>query len=288
MASEDPPIRPQDYPKGLWPTTRKPRQGVATCLRVLRPRHTGHELIRLGPDGPGGYLVPNDLDGVVACFSPGVGDLSGFELACAERGMAVYLADPSVAGPAESHPGFHFTPHSIGAFDQGPMLSLESWIERCDAPDEGDWLLQMDIESGEYAALLAAPASLLRRFRIIVVEFHRLYALWSEPFFEFAASTFGKLLNSHVCAHIHPNNRRSLVTVDGIAIPPIAEFTFLRKDRARELTPVTRFPHPLDRDISTKRDPIVLPRSFYDPPGNSESPSPAPPEREVSGEPKPI
>jgi hypothetical protein len=38
-------------------------------------------LIRLGADGDGGYLVPDDLEDVAACFSPGVDDRASFESA---------------------------------------------------------------------------------------------------------------------------------------------------------------------------------------------------------------
>lgn len=37
------------------------------------------DLIRLGPNGDGGYLVPDDLTGIEACFSPGVCATSEFE-----------------------------------------------------------------------------------------------------------------------------------------------------------------------------------------------------------------
>ena len=38
------------------------------------------ELVRVGPDRDGEYLVPDVFDGVDYCFSPGVADCSEFEL----------------------------------------------------------------------------------------------------------------------------------------------------------------------------------------------------------------
>ncbi len=47
---------------------------------VLRPFDVGHPLIRIGAFSDGGYLVPSDLQGIKACFSPGVSQQSSFEL----------------------------------------------------------------------------------------------------------------------------------------------------------------------------------------------------------------
>ena len=63
---------------------------------------------RLGPDGDGGYLVPDDLAGIEYTFSPGVSTESGFEAALAARGQRVFLADYSVDGPAEANANFAF------------------------------------------------------------------------------------------------------------------------------------------------------------------------------------
>ena len=46
------------------------------------PVKTEHELIRIGGSKDGGYLVPNDLSGIQACFSPGVSDLADFKKIC--------------------------------------------------------------------------------------------------------------------------------------------------------------------------------------------------------------
>ena len=56
-------------------------------FRKIHPIDSGHPLVRLGGEGDGGYLVPDDLDGIGACFSPGVSDVANFELAFANRGV---------------------------------------------------------------------------------------------------------------------------------------------------------------------------------------------------------
>lgn len=73
-------------------------------MRRLQPVPVPEGLWRFGPHGDGGYLMPNDLDGVVGCLSPGVSFECGFDTAIAERGIDVFMADASVAGPAQPHP----------------------------------------------------------------------------------------------------------------------------------------------------------------------------------------
>lgn len=44
---------------------------IATVF-VMRPKPSPVPLVRIGGDWDGAYLVPDDLAGVAACFSPGV------------------------------------------------------------------------------------------------------------------------------------------------------------------------------------------------------------------------
>src|SRR3954467_8325005 len=81
---------------------------VRGVLRSLWPVDGRHELIARGPDGDGGCLVPNDLEGIEYTFSPGVSTESGFEAALAARGQRVFLADHSVDEPAQQHRNFAF------------------------------------------------------------------------------------------------------------------------------------------------------------------------------------
>ena len=76
-------------------------------------RNSGPPLKRFGPSGDGGYLMPDDLDGIVACISPGVSTECGFDSEMAARGIDVYMADASVAGPSARHDRFHFFPKHL-------------------------------------------------------------------------------------------------------------------------------------------------------------------------------
>ena len=248
---------------GAFPTRATPREKIAALVRSLHPVECGHRFLRLGGEGDGGYLVPDDLHDIAACWSAGVGCNSDFERDCADRCMDVFLADGSVTGPACAHPRFRFVRKFVGAVDDDHTTTLRSWMASCSKSDEGELLLKLDIEGGEYEVLLAAPEAILARCRVIVIEFHQLDLLWSAPFFRIASRAIDKLVSTHACVHIHPNNHDGVLRQHGLDVPPTMEFTFVRRDRLPADPPWrSDFPHPLDR-ANTAMAPLPLPRCWY-------------------------
>jgi len=248
--------------KNGFVTLRTAKSDLLSLIRKLSPVVSDKELIRLGPAGDGGYLVPNDLVGIKACFSPGVDTISGFEMDCAELGMQVFLADKSVEGPAESHELINFSKKYIGSRIDCDFDTLDNWVNSSIADDKSDLILQIDVEGYEYEIFLSCSNELMNRFRIIIAEFHDLDQLWNKPFFQIASSGFEKILQTHTCVHIHPNNYYPIYKKYGLKIPPLAEFTFLRNDRVLTSLPATKFPNPLDYD-NTNNAPLQLPSDWY-------------------------
>lgn len=237
------------------------RKEVVALLRRLRPAVTEHALVRFGPVGDGGYLVPDDIEGIAACFSPGVGLVYGFESDCAAAGMQVFMADGSVDGPGAGCDAFHFVKRNVGSGADGDTTTLDRWLAESLPESKSDLLLQMDIEGAEFDALLHTSDGVLARFRIIVVEFHEFHRLAHRDFFDRASATFDKLLRNHICVHIHPNNCCGNAEVAGVQVPDIAEFTFLRRDRVSRRWRrrfVRTFPNPLDADNVPTNSSLLL------------------------------
>lgn len=244
----------------IFPTLKTEKIPLQMLIHKLYPVSCNKELIRIGPNGDGGYLVPNDLEGIDACFSPGVGKISGFEKECADLGMKIFLADKSKS--KIKHKSFDFTKKFIGAFTNDNFITLDKWITDKYPKDIPDLLLQMDIEGYEYEVLLSVSSKILRSFRIIVVEFHLFDQLFNKPFFKLASRVFDKILQTHTCVHIHPNNCSEIKTLNGIAIPRFMEFTFYRNDRIEHKTFSNKYPHPLDCDNTANKS-ITLPKCWY-------------------------
>jgi hypothetical protein len=247
---------------GVYLVFKSDRNKIASLMRSLWPIDGGKALIRLGPDGDGGYLVPDDLDGIVACFSPGVSIISGFERDCAEKGMEVFMADRSVVQVADQHERFSFTRKFVGVTRNDDFMTFDNWVKSSIPDSDEDFVIQMDIEGFEYETILNMSDELMSRCRIFVVEFHNLNQLWNEHFYRIASRVFEKILQTHSCVHIHPNNDRPSLSMNGLTIPPLMEFTFLRNDRIGDSVNANIFPHALDRDC-VKGETVVLPKCWY-------------------------
>lgn len=245
-----------------YPTLQTDKEKILSLIKKLYPIDSGIELIRFGPQSDGGYLLPDDLSGIKACFSPGVGNVSGFEHDCVKRGMKVFMADNTSDATSDEFQNFHFIKKHIGIINSEHFMTFESWVNTSLEDINTDLLLQMDIEGSEYQVIINMSEKLLSRFRIIIIEFHYLNNLWCEPIYQFMSSAFEKILETHFCVHIHPNNYVDVNYKNGIEIPYVMEFTFLRKDRIKSQKYANKFPHHLDYDNSQNQK-VILPKCWY-------------------------
>ncbi len=247
---------------GVNLSLRNNRDDILSLIHTLRPLACGRELIRIGAAADGGYLVPDDLDGIEFCFSPGVSSIADFENKLADRNIKSFLADYSVDAPPISRSEFTFDKKFLGATDNEKYITLASWKDKYLKDYSGDLILQMDIEGGEYQVLLNTPDQLLNQFRILVIEFHYLDKILDPFAFRLLSSCFEKVLKSFYVVHLHPNNYYGSVRSGSIEIPRIMEFTFLNKSRATHVQPQSVFPHRLDAPNVPRKD-LPLPKCWY-------------------------
>lgn len=240
-----------------------PEDRIEALIKRLRPVETDKPLIRIGGQGDGGYLLPDDLDGIQYCFSPGVSSTSTFEEDLLNRGIKSFLADYSVESPPETLREYTFDKKFVGAFDSDTYFTLQSWMKQRLPHHDGDLVLQMDIEGSEYPVLLSTPPDILRRFRIVVVEFHALNQLFNADMFGILHDSFYKLLEEFRVVHIHPNNCQGASRNRTLLVPNVMEFTFLRKDRIATERPAQTIPHPLDRVNVPGNPDVALPAIWY-------------------------
>jgi hypothetical protein len=235
-------------------------------IKKLHPIKTNHNLIRVGGDYDGGYLIPNDLIGIDCLFSPGVSYVANFEKEMIEKinELKCFLADYSVNAPPFNHPNFNFEKKFLGAINNSIFFTLEEWIKK-KSRSKNDYILQMDIEGFEYEVLISTKNEILNKFRIIVIEFHNLHKLAEESSFVFFKTAFLKILQTHDVVHIHPNNTVNHLCINykGITIPSVMEFTFLRKDRIKNKSKILKIPHPLDMPCTKKRADFILPDEWW-------------------------
>lgn len=233
----------------------------------MRPRPSPKPLIRVGGSRDGAYLLPDDLEGVSACFSPGVSGVKHFEdELLAVHGIPSHMCDfSSDVAQFKTPLATQQTFRKLWLDIQGrpDSMTLEDWVAEL-SPGSDDLLLQMDIEGAEYRNLLSVPEVVLKRFRIIVVELHRLAVCQDESQFQRELGPLLKRLDKHfVCVHAHPNNCEGEFKVPGtnLNLPRVHELTFLRRDRfkgRRSSFHPPQLPHPLDISQNNRGRPPVF------------------------------
>jgi hypothetical protein len=232
---------------------------------IIKLKPTSKDLIRIGAENDGGYLMPNDLKNIEACFSPGVDYNASFEMELAEKyNITSFLADYSVEAAPSDNPHFNFTKKYLGAASNEAFMTLEEWISKTDKKSSRNLLLQMDIEGGEYAVLSHASLEILQQFRVMIVEFHKLDLLFSKDNFRFIESLFDKVLEKFDIVHIHPNNTNRIIKRGKFEIPPVVEITFVRKDLSSSSGEVNdaSFPHALDAPNHPQKSAVSVPDSW--------------------------
>jgi hypothetical protein len=256
-------IKDAAFAAGVTLSGQTESRDVLDLITKLWPRDCGRNLLRIGGSGDGGYLVPDDLEGIRYCFSPGVGAAVDFENHLADLKIRSFLADGSIDFPPVEKPEFTFDHKSVGANDTETSFTLKSWMEKYVKDYPGDLLLQMDIEGSEYEVLIATPTDILSRFRVMVIEFHYIHKIFDPFIYKLYKTCFEKILEHFHVVHIHPNNCCGSVRKGEIEVPRIAEFTFYNKRRVDHITYQHQFPHPLDRDNAPANKALPLPKCWY-------------------------
>lgn len=222
--------------------TRSAKVNLEDFLGWLVPKGPIGPLTRIGGFGDGAYLIPDDVKGIEACFSPGVANSKSFEDEVVQLlEIRAHLMDAS----SDAHkfktpllePMQTFQKKWLGPDESvEDTVCLETWVSNLE-PGTSDLALQMDIEGAEYPNLNSAPLSLLSRFRIIIIELHGLAQIASNPraFWEEKGSGLANLMQNHVVVHAHPNNCCGSVPMDKFPfeMPKVLEISLLRKDRVK-------------------------------------------------------
>jgi hypothetical protein len=237
-------------------------EDLREAIQLMVPVGCSRPLIRLGGDGDGAYLLPDDLDGIDACFSPGVADCITLERElAAQHGIPCHLCDGSVDGQGldldpELH---HFQQRWLGSHDNDTTLSLDAWVLGSAQQGSSNLLLQMDIEGAEYSCLLAASDSVLAKFRIVVIEFHFLARLASARFLNSRFLPVLRKLERHFdCVHAHANNCCGTTQLCGIEVPNVIELSFYRSTLNQPPRQPPCLPHPLDVINVGTNPPLLL------------------------------
>lgn len=208
---------------------------VIDLLKRLTPKNYGYQEIRIGSNDDGGYVVPDDLNGITECFSPGCAGYWHFEeFLESNYGIHSHICDSENQRPSNLGPNQDFEPYYLGPATERNFITLEDWVRKVQLNKDSDFILQIDIESAEYLTLVATSSVLLKRFRIIVIELHHLEVIKNRHAFQMLYRPFfNKLLENFDVTHAHANNCCGNWQYRDVNFPVTLELTLHRKDRRR-------------------------------------------------------
>jgi hypothetical protein len=234
------------------------RNLIIEFFKSLRPVSTEFHLSRVGGANDGGYLVPNDLDGLCGLISPGVGDSVTFDCEITSRTIPGVLIDASVPAP-DLPSNLIFLSKYLGNCDDAHISInsvIHSYFSSCD-----DLFLSIDIEGDEWDVLKATSVEDLKKFRIITIELHYLNLILNkEKYSSVITPCISKLLDHFYVLHAHANNGGGYFYFQQFKFPRVLELTLIRKDRVKKLYGVKKLPHKLDSpNIGNKKE-LKLPK----------------------------
>ena len=236
---------------------------IEAIINYLRPVPSPVKLIKVGTGSDGTYLIPDDLEGVTDCFSPGGCGYKYFEdYLLAHFGIRSHICDPisTISDFTTSFsPGKQtFRQCWLSDTSSSDSITLQDWVEEELDELSNDLILQMDIEGAEHSILSSVNPNILKNFRIIVIELHDFSSLIDSPeHYNKILSSLKALTLNHASVHIRANNSTRLHHHPGVIhygedsganLPDIVEVTFLRKDRFESINTLIdpEIPHILD------------------------------------------
>ncbi|XPV69605.1 MAG: FkbM family methyltransferase [Halarcobacter sp.] len=255
------------FKRGLLVDDFAELENILQFIERFKKHYISVDLIRVGGNNDGGYLLPDIFNDIKYCFSPGVDYTATFEKMISEKyGIKSFMIDASVESEPVKDKNFEFEKLYLGSYNTTNVITLKDWINNKLGTEEKNLLLQMDIESSEYNVLISESIETLKRFSCIIIEFHSTEKLFDKYFLRMMTGIFEKFYKEFSICHIHPNNLCGLETYNGIEIPRTFEVTFLRNDYVKKLkndTPIS-LPHKLDQRNSNKCEDFVMPKIWWE------------------------
>ena len=235
-------------------------------LSRFRENYVSCNLIRIGGDGDGGYLLPNIFDNISYCFSPGVDNTANFEKELSEKfNIKSFLADASVDQAPILDKNFDFIPKFLGSHTNDEFITLSDWLNQSKISPSENKILQMDIEGGEYDVLIFEDSTTLASFSAMIIEFHNFQKLFERDFLKMVSAVFEKIYKHFSICHVHPNNCCGIASLDDIEIPRIVEVSFINNDLIHKFsnkTPVI-IPHKLDSKNVASNNVLIMPEIWW-------------------------
>jgi hypothetical protein len=223
-----------------------PKIRFLQLISDLWPSQSQFNLIRVGGDSDGAYLVPDCLVGDEILISPGVGGSILFELEILKRfGIPSILIDPTVESPLELPNSCIFISKWLNSFDDDTHITLDSIYQKYALGKK--LIIQMDIEGAEYSILRSLNEEIANNTKVLIVELHNVSFWRNLIFFESVVEpALSRMFQYFYPIHIKPNTASTKFTHYGVSLFDTLELTLISRLESDLGDKVLELPHLLD------------------------------------------
>lgn len=188
-----------------------------------------YQLVRVGGDGDGGYVMINDFDTSSSVYSYGIGEDVTFENWIAKKCNNVYCYDHTIDElPANRSDKLRFIRIGIADTDnlEENVMTLESAVYLNGDLQVDNLLLKMDVEGAEWDVLDNIKNDVLNQFKQITLELHDLTNVIHK---DKVIRVLEKLNKTHQVVWVHANNTLGIEKGTKTFLPPLLEITYVRR-----------------------------------------------------------
>ena len=193
------------------------------------------ELVRLGRDYDGGYLVCHNIkkdtfsDNKIA-YSLGISDDVSFDDDLADCGYNIFQYDHTIKKLPHKRDEFHWNKIGItGGNETSSLKRFDTLIKENGHEGMQGMFLKSDIEGFEWDMINNLDSNILKQFDQIVIEFHDLISPEADK--AKILCVLNKLTVTHQLIHIHGNNFSYVSFDDNMVTPNVIEATFVLKTK---------------------------------------------------------
>lgn len=209
-----------------------PRNEISALLTRFVPKHAHNQLVRVGSEFDGGYvMLPMDWPNTYL-ISGGISTNNDFEFQLAEWGATGLEVDYSVSSPPMRHPNLDFIQKKITSRSNefANEITIDDLFEKAKllAKKGTKFILKLDIEGHEWTCF--ENAKFLSEFDQIVVEYHNLHRLAEANFRTLVSNVTEKIGNTHSTIYLSANNCCGVSLLSGLPIPNVIEVTYAKND----------------------------------------------------------
>jgi hypothetical protein len=201
-------------------------------LKLMAPKEVvGLNLVILGNNGDGGYVMLDEFPNDSIAYSFGIGEDVSWDADIAKKNIDVYMYDHTIDALPHSDKHFHFFKIGVCGKNNGyeNLKTFDQLLKINGHENKTNIILKMDVEGAEWDSLADVSQEAMERCNQIIVEFHNVNQIVIDEKYKSICDLLRKINKTHQSIHLHACNYSSYEIIGGEPIPNVIEVTYVRR-----------------------------------------------------------